>query len=91
MQETKALDEPIFRALLTPHRSLGRKGFLIVMSIFAVTWLGTGAWDPCNFATTRPIRSIADLDGLRVYMFPNGGRFMSRFGVNGQLVPYYCR
>ncbi len=53
-----------------------------------VTWLGTGAWDPCNFATTRPIRSIADLDGLRVYMFPTGGRFMSRFGVIPVSLPY---
>ena len=51
-----------------------------------VTWLSTGAWDPCNFATTRPIRSLADLEGLRVYMFPTGGRFMQQFGV----VPVAC-
>jgi TRAP-type mannitol/chloroaromatic compound transport system substrate-binding protein len=53
-----------------------------------VTWLSTGAWDPCNFATTKPIRSLADLDGLRVYMFPTGGRFMQRFGVVPIALPY---
>jgi TRAP-type mannitol/chloroaromatic compound transport system substrate-binding protein len=53
-----------------------------------VKWLSTGAWDPCNFATTRPIRSIEDLNGLRVYMFPTGGRFMSRFGVVPVALPY---
>lgn len=53
-----------------------------------VSWLGTGSWDPCNFATTRPIRSLADFDGLRMYMFPTGGRFMSRFGVVPVSLPY---
>ncbi len=28
-----------------------------------VTWLSTGSWDPCNFATTKPISSLADLQG----------------------------
>lgn len=66
MQETNALDEPIFRALLTPHRSMGRKGFAIVMSIFAVTWLGTcaffmslGAW---------PVFGFFGLDLLLLYI-----------------------
>ena len=53
-----------------------------------VTWLSTGAWDPCNFATTKPINSLADLQGLRVYMFPTGGQFMSRFGVVPVALPY---
>ena len=53
-----------------------------------VTWLSTGAWDPCNFATTKPIRSLADLQGLRVYMFPTGGRFMQQFGVVPVALPY---
>ncbi|MDP2620530.1 MAG: TRAP transporter substrate-binding protein [Hyphomicrobiales bacterium] len=53
-----------------------------------VTWLSTGAWDPCNFSTTKPIRSLADLKGLRVYMFPTGGKFMSRFGVVPVALPY---
>lgn len=37
------LDEPIFRALLVPHRSLGRTGFLLVMGTVAIAWLVTGA------------------------------------------------
>lgn len=53
-----------------------------------VTWLSTGAWDPCNFATTKPIRSVADLKGLRVYMFPTGGQFMQQFGVVPITLPY---
>jgi TRAP-type mannitol/chloroaromatic compound transport system substrate-binding protein len=53
-----------------------------------VTWLSTGSWDPCNFATTKPIRSLKDLEGLRVYMFPTGGRFMQRFGVVPVVLPY---
>jgi TRAP-type mannitol/chloroaromatic compound transport system substrate-binding protein len=53
-----------------------------------VTWLSTGSWDPCNFATTKPIRSIKDLKGLRVYMFPTGGRFMTQFGVVPVSIPY---
>jgi TRAP-type mannitol/chloroaromatic compound transport system substrate-binding protein len=53
-----------------------------------VTWLSTGAWDPCNFATTKPIRALADLQGLRVYMFPTGGRFMQQFGVVPVALPY---
>ncbi|HUU24658.1 MAG TPA: TRAP transporter substrate-binding protein DctP, partial [Methyloceanibacter sp.] len=53
-----------------------------------VTWLSTGAWDPCNFATTKPIRSVEDLKGLRVYMFPTGGQFMQQFGVVPITLPY---
>jgi uncharacterized membrane protein len=44
MAETKAADEPIFRALLTPHRSLGRRGFMILMSVLGALWLGVGAF-----------------------------------------------
>ena len=53
-----------------------------------VTWLSTGAWDPCNFATTKPLRKLEDLNGLRVYTFPTGGRFMQRFGVVPVALPY---
>ena len=53
-----------------------------------VTWLSTGAWDPCNFGTNKPIRSVADLKGLRVYMFPTGGQFMQQFGVVPITLPY---
>mgnify|MGYP001168631682 CR=1 FL=1 len=53
-----------------------------------VTWLGSGAWDPCNFATNKPIRSLEDLKGLRVFTFPTGGKFLTRFGVVPVTVPW---
>ena len=53
-----------------------------------VTFLSMGSWDPCNFATTKPIRSLADLKGLRLYMFPTGGQFMRQFGVVPVSLPY---
>jgi len=53
-----------------------------------VTWLSAGAWDPCNFASTKPIRSIEDLKGMRMYMFPTIGRFMQQFGVVPMALPY---
>lgn len=40
---TSPADEPFFRALLTPHRSLGRKGFMFLMLAVAFGWLVTGA------------------------------------------------
>lgn len=43
MVKTNAADEPIFRALLVPHRSLGRTGFLVLMGVVASVWLTTGA------------------------------------------------
>ena len=53
-----------------------------------VTWLSSGSWDPCNFATTKPIKSVADFKGLRMYMFPTGGKFMQQFGVVPMSIPY---
>ena len=53
-----------------------------------VTWLGSGAWDPCHFATVKPIRRLADLRGLRVFTFPTAGRFLSRFGVVPVTLPW---
>ncbi len=43
MVAMKAADEPFFHALLVPHRSLGQRGFLIVMGLCAGVWLSTGA------------------------------------------------
>jgi TRAP-type mannitol/chloroaromatic compound transport system substrate-binding protein len=56
--------------------------------IKGVTWLGVGSWDPCNFATTKPINSLADLSGKRVFSFHSGGKFMSRFGVVPVALPW---
>jgi TRAP-type mannitol/chloroaromatic compound transport system substrate-binding protein len=56
--------------------------------IEGVTWLAAGSWDPVNFVTTKPIRSLKDLKGLRVYAFPTGGKFVQRFGVVPMSIPY---
>ena len=53
-----------------------------------VKWLSAGSWDPCHFNTVKPINSLKDLQGLRVYTFPTGGKFMTRFGVVPVSIPY---
>ncbi|HAK22715.1 MAG TPA: C4-dicarboxylate ABC transporter [Desulfovibrio sp.] len=53
-----------------------------------VEWICAGSWDPCNFSTTTPIKSLADLKGKRVFSFPTGGKFMSRFGVIPTTLPW---
>jgi TRAP-type mannitol/chloroaromatic compound transport system substrate-binding protein len=53
-----------------------------------VTWLSAGSWDPCHFNTVKPINSLEDLKGLRVYTFPSAGRFLTRFGVVPVNLPY---
>ncbi len=37
-------DEPIFSATLVPHRSLGQRGFLILMAAIAGLWFATGVF-----------------------------------------------
>lgn len=59
MNDTNSSGDPdklIFRALLTPHRSLGRTGIFIVMAIFAgsmmvpaIVFLSLGAWPIFGF------------------------------------------
>lgn len=56
--------------------------------IKGVTWLGAGSWDPCNFATKEPIRSLKDLEGKRIFTFPTAGRFLTRFGVVPVTLPW---
>ena len=53
-----------------------------------VTWLSAGSWDPCHFATKKPIHHLEDLKGLKVYTFPTAGRFLSQFGVVPVTLPY---
>ena len=43
MSETTAADAPFFKAMLTPHRSLGRNGFMILMAVLVGVWIATGA------------------------------------------------
>ena len=53
-----------------------------------VTWLSAGAWDPCHFNTVKPINSLEDLKGLRVFTFPTAGKFLARFGVVPVTLPW---
>jgi len=53
-----------------------------------VKHISAGAWDPCHFATKDPIRSLADLQGKRVFTFPTAGRFLSQFGVVPVTLPW---
>jgi uncharacterized membrane protein len=59
-------DEPFFSAILTPHRSLGRRGFAILMGFLVVFWLvmgsvflSLGAW---------PIFGFLGLDVLAIWL-----------------------
>ena len=42
MATSHAAEETLFRALLKPHRSLGRRGFAILMSVLIAIWIGIG-------------------------------------------------
>jgi len=53
-----------------------------------VKHISAGSWDPAHINTVKPIRSLADLKGLRVYTFPTAGRFLSQFGVVPVSIPY---
>ncbi|SFI84556.1 C4-dicarboxylate ABC transporter [Aerobium aerolatum] len=54
-----------------------------------VTYLSTGAWDPLHiFTVNKPIRSLADLNGLRVFGVPTAGRFLSKYGLIPVTVPW---
>jgi len=53
-----------------------------------VKHISAGAWDPCHFATKDPIRSLADLEGKRVFTFPTAGRFLAQFGVVPVTLPW---
>lgn len=54
-----------------------------------VTYLSTGAWDPLHiFTVNKPICSLADLNGLRVFGVPTAGRFLSRYGLIPVTVPW---
>lgn len=54
-----------------------------------VTWLSSGAWDPLHvFTVDKPIRSLADLQGLRVFGVPTAGRFLARYGLVPVTIPW---
>lgn len=53
-----------------------------------VKWLNAGSWDPCHFATKKPITSLEDLKGLRIFTFPTAGKFLTRFGIVPVTLPW---
>ncbi len=53
-----------------------------------VKHISAGSWDPCHFATKKPINSLADLKGKRVFTFPTAGRFLAQFGVVPVSLPW---
>ncbi|MBX3567418.1 MAG: DUF2244 domain-containing protein [Rhizobiaceae bacterium] len=59
-------DEPFFSALLTPHRSMGRTGFRVLMGALLFAWLVTGAIFLSQGAW--PIFGFFGLDVLLVYV-----------------------
>ncbi len=61
-----APEEPIFRALLTPHRSLGRQGFVIMMGTLTAAWLISGAFLLAHGAW--PIFGFLGVDILAIYI-----------------------
>lgn len=61
-----AADEPFFRALLTPHRSLGRTGFLVLMCAVTFGWMVTGAFFLANGAW--PVFGFFGLDVVLLYV-----------------------
>jgi TRAP-type mannitol/chloroaromatic compound transport system substrate-binding protein len=53
-----------------------------------VKWISAAGQDPCNFNTKKEIKSLSDLDGLKLYTFPTAGRFLAKFGVVPVTIPY---
>jgi TRAP-type mannitol/chloroaromatic compound transport system substrate-binding protein len=54
-----------------------------------VTWLSAGAWDPLHiFTVDKPIRSLADMNGLRVFGVPTAGKFLSKYGLIPVTIPW---
>lgn len=53
-----------------------------------VEWISAGAWDPLHIFTKEPIRSLADMNGMRVFGVPTAGRFLSRYGLIPVTLPW---
>ena len=59
------VEPELFAALLTPHRSLNRTGFLVVMMFLSVVSFGTGV--ACLMMGAWPVCGFLGLDVLAIY------------------------
>ncbi len=66
MDEKNAADQPFFKALLVPHRSLGRTGFAVLMAALFLIWLTVGAL--FLSAGAWPVFGFFGLDVLALYI-----------------------
>ena len=66
MDDAIAMQEPFFKALLTPHRSLGRSGFGLIMGALVFGWIVTGAI--CLSLGAWPVFGFFGLDVIGVYV-----------------------
>ena len=66
MVETTMPEEPFFKALLTPHRSLGRTGFMLIMGAMLFAWTVTGVIMLVHGAW--PVFGFFGLDVLGLYI-----------------------
>ena len=56
--------------------------------IEGVTWLSQGSWDPCLVASTKPVRSVEDLKGLRLFTSLFNGKFLeAEYGIVPVVMP----
>jgi uncharacterized membrane protein len=62
----KNFDDTIFSATLRPHRSLGRAGFVVLISAITAIWLGFGLflWEHGAW----PVIGFGGLDVLAIYV-----------------------
>lgn len=67
MDDTKPdPDAPVFDALLVPHRSLGRTGFLVLMGAMATAWAFVGAVTIAH--GQWPVAGFFGLDVIGLYV-----------------------
>jgi uncharacterized membrane protein len=59
-------DDLLFSATLTPHRSLGRRGFLLLMAVIAGLWFTTGLYFWALGAW--PVIGFVGLDFLAIWL-----------------------
>jgi uncharacterized membrane protein len=60
------VDDVIFSATLRPHRSLGRRGFLLLMTVIAGLWFATGLYFVALGAW--PVLGFVGLDLFAVWL-----------------------